>query len=111
MEKPSVLVISLKRFNNSVRKDQRLVTFNLENMDLSKYVKGYDKNSYVYDLYGICNHGGNTWGGHYTAYVKNADNNWYHFNDTQVSKLTSNIEHNLISPRAYCLFYQKKNVI
>ena len=45
-------------------------------MDLSKYVKGYDKKSYVYDLYGICNHGGNTWGGHYTAYVKNADNNW-----------------------------------
>ena len=43
---------------------------------------------YVYDLYGICNHGGNTWGGHYATYVKNADNNWYHFNDTHVSKLT-----------------------
>ena len=47
---PNVLVISLKRFNNSVRKDQRLVTFDLENMNLSKYVKGYDKNSYVYVL-------------------------------------------------------------
>ena len=108
---PNVLVISLKRFNNSARKDQRLVTFELENMNLSKYVKGYDKNSYVYDLYGICNHSGGTWGGHYTAYVKNADNNWYHFNDTNVRKLNDNIEHSLISTQAYCLFYQKKNVI
>ena len=77
-------------------------------MNLSKYVKGYDKNSYVYDLYGICNHSGGTWGGHYTAYVKNADNNWYHFNDTNVRKLNDNIEHSLISTQAYCLFYQKK---
>jgi ubiquitin C-terminal hydrolase len=104
-------VISLKRFNNSSRKDQRLVTFELENLDLSKYVKGYDKSTYKYDLYGICNHSGGVWGGHYTAYIKNADTNWYHFNDTSVKKLTDNIEHSLVSTQAYCLFYQKKNVI
>ena len=65
----------------------------------------------VYDLYGISNHSGGLQGGHYTSFVKMANDSWYHFNDTQVTKLTSNIEHSLISPRAYCLFYQKKNVI
>ena len=107
---PNVLVISLKRFNNSGRKDQRLVTFELENLDLSKYVKGYDKKSYIYDLYGICNHTGNTWGGHYTASIKNANGKWYNFNDTRITPITSNVK-SLISPQAYCLFYQKKNVL
>ena len=105
---PNVLVISLKRFNNSGNKDQRLVTFELDNLDLTKYVKGYDKKSYIYDLYGICNHSGGTMGGHYTAYVKNANGLWYSFNDTNVSKMD---ESKLVSPKAYCLFYQKKNVL
>ena len=49
-----------------------------------------------------------TWGGHYTAYVKNADNNWYHFNDTSVTKLTSNIEHSLISTTCILSFLSEK---
>ena len=52
---PEILVIALKRFNNMNRKNQRLVTFPLENLDLRKYVKGYDKESYIYDLHGVCN--------------------------------------------------------
>ena len=47
-----------------------MVDFPLNNLDLSKYVVGYDKNSFKYDLYGICNHSGGSAGGHYTAYVK-----------------------------------------
>ena len=34
----------------------------------------------MYDLYGICNHSGGTLGGHYTSYVKNANDNWYLYN-------------------------------
>ena len=41
--------------------------------------------TYKYELFGICNHSGNCLGGHYTAYVKNANKNWYCFNDTQVN--------------------------
>lgn len=104
---PNILVIALKRFKNNGTKDQRLVTFDIDNLNLSKYVKGYDSESYIYDLYGICNHSGSTLGGHYTAYVKNANTKWYHFNDTSVS-LVHNINHSLISKEAYCLFYQKK---
>ena len=104
---PSILVIDIKRFNAQNRKNQILVTFPLENFDLSKYVVGYKKSSYVYDLYGICNHSGGVHGGHYTAIIKNANNKWYHFNDTYVTEITNMQE--LITPKAYCLFYRKKH--
>ncbi len=103
---PNILVIDIKRFNHSNRKNQILVTFPLENLDLSKYIIGYEKDKYVYDLYGICNHSGSVYGGHYTAYVKNQNGKWYHYNDTNVTEV-SNLDH-LISPKAYCFFYRKR---
>lgn len=102
---PNILVLDLKRFNHTMRKNNMLVDFPLNNLNLSKYVVGYNKNSYVYDLYGVCNHMGSTTGGHYTAYVKNANGNWYHFNDRQVSEIKKS---NIVSNKAYCLFYRKK---
>jgi ubiquitin C-terminal hydrolase len=103
---PNVLVIDLKRFNERNQKNQILVTFPIDNLDLSKYVIGYKKESYKYELYGVCNHSGNVLGGHYTAYVKNANGKWYHFNDTSVSEV--GLVESIISPKAYCLFYRKK---
>jgi len=103
---PNILVICLKRFNHKNQKKQNLVTFPLENLDLSKFVIGYKKNSYIYDLYGVCNHSGGVLGGHYTSYVKNANGNWYHFNDTNVSEVS--LTDYIVSPKAYCLFYRKK---
>ena len=103
---PNILVIDLKRFNSKNQKNQVLVSFPLDNLDLSKYVIGYKKNTYVYELYGVCNHSGGVLGGHYTAYVKNANGKWYHFNDTNVSEV--GLVDSIISPKAYCLFYKKK---
>ena len=104
---PDILIISLKRFNNNGRKIQKLVNFPIENLDLSKYVVGYNKNKYNYSLYGIANHTGGTAGGHYFAYVKNANGKWYNFNDTSVKEMKI---FDLISPKAYLLFYSKKNI-
>ena len=104
---PDILIISLKRFNNSGRKIQKLVNFPIENLDLRKYVTGYKKNDYIYSLYGIANHTGGTAGGHYYAYVKNANGKWYNFNDTSVKEMKI---FDLISPKAYLLFYSKKNI-
>lgn len=64
------------------------------------------KKSYVYELYGVCNHSGVVLGGHYTSYVKNANNKWYHFNDTSVSEVS--ITETIISPKAYVLLSKKK---
>jgi len=105
---PNILVIDIKRFNSQNMKNQIPINFPLENLNLSKYVIGYKKDSYVYDLYGICNHSGNVFGGHYTSYVKNANDKWYHFNDTNVSEVTDFKQ--LVSPKAYCLFYRKKSM-
>jgi ubiquitin C-terminal hydrolase len=103
---PNILAIDLKRFNSSQRKKQILVNFPIENLDLSKYVIGYKSETFVYDLYGIANHSGSVLGGHYTAFVKNANGKWYHFNDTIVNEIKNINE--LITPKAYCLLYRKR---
>lgn len=103
---PNILVIDFKRFNSRNQKNQIFIDFPMDNLDLSKYVVGYKKKSYVYELYGVCNHGGSVLGGHYTAYVKNANGKWYHFNDTSVQEVS--LTESIISPKAYCLFYRKK---
>jgi ubiquitin C-terminal hydrolase len=98
-------VIDFKRFNYKNVKNQILVTFPFDNLNLSEYVVGYQKEKYVYELYGVCNHSGGVLGGHYTCYVKNANGKWYHFNDTSVSEV--GIIESIISPKAYTLFYRK----
>ena len=102
---PQILVIDFKRFNDKNQKNQILIQFDFD-LDLSKYVIGYKKNSYKYELFGICNHSGGSFGGHYTSYVKNANGKWYHYNDTSVSEVS--LINSLISPKAYVLFYKKK---
>jgi ubiquitin carboxyl-terminal hydrolase 8 len=106
---PNILIIDLKRFSASrmmskMHKNNCYVNFPLENLDLSKYVVGYKKEKYVYDLYGVANHMGNMFGGHYTAYVKNANEKWYYFDDARVTEVTNANE--IVSERAYVLFYR-----
>jgi ubiquitin C-terminal hydrolase len=104
---PTILVIDLKRFTSNNRKDQRLVSFPLDNLDLSSFVIGYEPQSYQYDLYAVCNHSGNVLGGHYTVFIKNANGKWYHMNDTNVTQIE---EQEVVSSKAYCLFYRKKTL-
>uniref|UniRef100_A0A6C0JJV8 USP domain-containing protein n=1 Tax=viral metagenome TaxID=1070528 RepID=A0A6C0JJV8_9ZZZZ len=105
---PNILVIVLKRFTpDGNQKINTLIDIPIDNLDLSKYIRGYHASSYKYQLYGICNHIGGVMGGHYTAFVRNAEMKWLHFNDANVD-IVQNTS-NLISPMAYCLFYRKKN--
>jgi len=104
---PDILVITLKRFSpDGVRKLQNFIDFPLENLDLSKYAKGYNPNKYVYDLFGVCNHSGGVLGGHYTSFVKNQEGVWYHYNDQLIEVIQT--PQSVVSPAAYCLFYRKK---
>ena len=102
---PKILIIDLKRWNENGNRNNKLVKADINDVDLSKYVIGYNKLDNVYDLYGICNHSGGSMGGHYTAYIKNANNKWYEFNDTMVNEIN---EDKLISEKSYCFFYRKK---
>lgn len=103
---PNILIITLKRFKNNNTKIQTFVNCPLINLNLSKYIVGYLPDSYIYDLFGTANHSGNVFGGHYTACIKNANDNWYSFNDTLINKISEN---DIITPHTYCLFYRKKN--
>ena len=106
---PTILIITLKRFSSDGRqKIEDLIDFPLENLNLSKYIHGYNANGFVYDLYAVCNHIGNIYMGHYTAFVKNYSNEWLHYNDQTVEKI-DNPETAIVTPMAYCLFYRKKN--
>lgn len=102
---PKILVIDLKRFTFNGKKRQNPIDLELDNLDLSKYVDGYDKESYVYELYGVCNHSGGTLGGHYTSLVRAKDRKWYLFNDTEVKEVGFDGKNN---SSGYCLFYRKK---
>jgi ubiquitin C-terminal hydrolase len=101
---PNVMIIDIKRTNIYGQKSNILIDAPLNNADFSKYVKGYAKETYVYDLYAVCNHHGGAHGGHYTASIKNANGKWYEFNDTSVNEIPEN---HVITNRAYCFFYRK----
>lgn len=100
---PDILIIDFKRFDNYGNKINKLVDFPISDLDLSKYVIGYNNNQYKYNLFGICNHSGGCLGGHYTSIIKHANDKWYIFNDTQIEEIKSNF----ISNKNYCLFYKK----
>lgn len=103
---PNVLAIDLKRYNARYQKNSIFIHFPIDELDLSPYVVGYRKDSYKYELYGVCNHIGGVRGGHYTAYVKNANGKWYHFNDTSVSEVAT--PESIVTAKAYVLFYRRK---
>ncbi len=103
---PNILIIELKRYTNGNTKLNNLVTTPLTDVDFSKYVSGYNSDNCIYNLFGTGNHSGNTYGGHYTAYIKNANGKWYNFNDTFVNPIS---ESKIINGHTYCLFYRKKN--
>ena len=104
---PTILIIDLKRFTSNNLKDQRLVSFPVECLDLSSFVIGYRPEIYKYELYAISNHTGNVLGGHYTAFIKNTNEKWYHMNDSVITEIR---ESDIITPMAYCLFYRKKTI-
>jgi ubiquitin C-terminal hydrolase len=100
---PKILIIDIKRFDNYNKKIHKIVSTPLTNVDFSDYVFGYNKHNSIYELFGICNHYGGSYGGHYTAYVKNANNKWYEFNDTLVREIDTS---KLISDKSYSFFYR-----
>ena len=93
----------------ATKKNQQFIYIPINNVDFSKYVEGYAKETYIYDLYAICNHHGQIDGGHYSATIRTSKGKWYNFNDTQVTEILVN--DNIISGNTpYCLFYRKKKI-
>lgn len=86
---PTILVIHLKRWIHT-KKNKQIVHFN-DFLSLNKN---------NYELFGIINHEGNVFGGHYYSYIKK--NKWFIFNDNTISQVQD-----IVSDKNYCLFYRK----
>ncbi len=103
---PKILIIALKRFivsGRQIYRNNTQIECPLTNLDLSKYVEGYNASSHNYELYGVSNHMGTPNGGHYTSFVKTGKG-WIHYNDEGLSSID---ESQVISPNSYCLFYRR----
>lgn len=105
---PNFLIINLKRFNNKNRKLTNLIDFKTEDLNLTNYISKdkEDPNHYIYTLYAVNYHTGDTNGGHYYSVVKNLDDNFYLMNDGNVTKISSKDQ--IVNENAYILFYFRK---
>jgi ubiquitin C-terminal hydrolase len=100
---PVILVIHLKRFRNRFMKNDCRVNFE-ETLCLREYCQGYDRDNSNFKLVSVGNHYGCISSGHYTAYCRNVDQKWYHFDDRDCSPIEfGSIDHSA----AYCLFYMR----
>jgi ubiquitin carboxyl-terminal hydrolase 2/21 len=125
---PDILVLHLKRFSQ-MRGRTKLdthVDFPITNLRLTgltdvmseshegKSSKENKINFYLhtlgpvptYNLFGISNHSGTVYTGHYTAECKHPfTHEWHEFNDSSVHLITDNSR--IISANAYVLFYER----
>lgn len=105
---PNYLIINLKRFDNTGKKIHTHINFPIDELNITSHISSQkqDPNNYIYTLYAVNYHSGNAQGGHYWSSCKNLDNNWYLFNDGNVSRIHKTDE--LITKDAYILFYYRK---
>jgi hypothetical protein len=110
---PKVLIIILDRGPN--KKIQQTIEFE-EYINLKEYVDDdYKGNKNEFKLIGVITHFGSSGGfGHYISYCLCDDNNYYCFNDSNVSLITEKGKkidiNSLYKGSAYVLFYQKMKV-
>lgn len=105
---PPIMILHLKRFKSNHKIDT-LINFEIENLDMNKYLIGPTKNQEnIYDLFAVSHHYGGMGGGHYVASGKNYfDGQWYNFNDSSVSPESKD---SIVSSSAYVLFYKRKDI-
>ena len=109
------LILNIKRFKKKFddlmdminnKKNETLVEFPLENLDLTSYFLG-ENDECVYDLIAIICHVGTIKSGHYFSIVKNEDN-WYKIDDTEIVQLEKKGE--VINKDALVLVYYRRDI-
>lgn len=109
---PDILVLHLKRFSQSFSRTKlnTYVDFPIDKLkldDLNNVMsESYEGPVPTYNLFGISNHSGTAYSGHYIAQCKHPfTNQWHEFNDSHVYPL--NDKTRIISSNAYVLFYER----
>ncbi|CAF4207350.1 unnamed protein product, partial [Rotaria sp. Silwood2] len=124
---PPILIIHLKRFkynhgssygyfSDSRVKIDTNVKYPVHDLNMTPYCSSTTDSSQArYDLFGIINHRGSAWFGHYTSYARLLSYNdsvkteigWRNFDDERVSSLSC--DKDLVRSDAYVLFYRHRN--
>lgn len=102
---PKYLFITLKKYNNTNKKNNNNYTFPIYNLDFSKYCLGYDNYQCTYDLQGAICHKGNLDYGHYYTIINH--NSWHLINDENVSNFNIEKNKHQLFNDAYVLLYVK----
>ena len=104
---PKILIIHLKRWNYNLKKNQRIIHYDINDLTLEDYLHEdiKDKINNNYELFGVINHSGSVLGGHYFSYIKNNNEKWYNYNDNNVNEISIN---NILGNKNYCLIYRLK---
>lgn len=111
---PPILIIRLERFFDNMcgtlSKRDTLIKFPIDNLDMRRFVSPYypDSLSTTYDLFGVIDHVGRHNFGHYTALVRQQNQNsnlWRRYNDSNVSEVE---ECDIVTKNAYILFYARR---
>ena len=109
---PPYLIFSIKRFERkylSKTKVQLLkinseLNYNIDFINLEKYITGPKDVHKIYNLYAVNQHSGSNEGGHYNTACKNFGK-WYMFDDHAVFPCDDDM---ICVPEGYILFYRKK---
>lgn len=108
MNAPPYLIVQLKRWNMNMKKNLRIIQYDINMLDLNLFIQNDSpyKEKYKYQLFGIINHSGTMLGGHYFSYIRSFDGKWYEFNDTLVKEIPIS---KLITNKNYCFIYRRNN--
>ncbi len=108
---PQYVIIVLKRFSsmNYLSKINNIITFPIDDLDLSEYCIGYEKYYSKLSLKSVILHSGSLNGGHYYAYCKHIDGQWYEYNDSSCTKIDIEASKNTLFRNGYILVYEKKD--
>jgi len=111
---PKILIVHLKRFSLEGRwrsKLQTVVDFPLSDMNV-EYTNVLPQSAYgpksTYNLCAVVNHYGHLDGGHYTAFCRLQNRQWYKFDDSNVSEMSGA---DVCGQSAYILFYGTTEVL
>lgn len=109
---PKYLIVTFKRFDffhQRGHKNQKLIDYPLEELDLTPFVGYPNPSKKIYDLYAGVYHVGSTLqAGHYYSICK-VNDNWLELNDQSLSHVLK--ADDVVNPKAYILFYKQRNLL
>jgi ubiquitin carboxyl-terminal hydrolase 2/21 len=104
---PKILVLHLNRFAGLRFRSKLDIPIDIPlQLEMGPYLVN-KSGATLFSLYGVTNHSGTAYGGHYTALCKHVHSGqWYSFNDSQVNPHGAP---GRPSTQAYVLFYSRKD--